>query len=195
MKEYLLPQHPVTDWIRDGMRLGPSLALARHLESTLDWTQFAFRTVAFEDLTPSQLSNFTSGNRADSDQANNWVFDTLVRSSLSAGSMYLVEDWRASRSSNFIRQMSLPAIFCGDEVYYAVRERDPRHRDHWRRIFSNTVPTFYAFLVADDPRLAVGESISFDALRDSARDLRALISGAFDGESYILATQGDLLSL
>jgi hypothetical protein len=43
-------------------------------------------------------------------------------------------------------------MFVADDVYFLMRERDPRQVENGWRIFSNKVPTFHAFAFAEVAR-------------------------------------------
>jgi hypothetical protein len=138
-------------------------------------------------LSEEDLTDFDTGNKAEA--ADDWLMNSLAHSALTLNGMILVEDWRAAPQSQFLKEMNLPTIVVGTEVYFIVRERDPRRIANWQRIFSNTVPTFHAFLVAADPRLVPETTVSPELLREVARQLRMIICGAYDGESYVVATR------
>jgi hypothetical protein len=187
--EYNLPAATTGQWLTDSLRRGPSLSLAKLIANTSDWSGFSFKTAANEGLSETDLLGFSAGNKASGQRADDWLMNLLATSALTLQGLFVVEDWRATPRSQFLADMSLPAIFVGEEVYFVLRERDPRRIDNWRRIFSNTVPTFHAFLVDDDPRVMTGTSISATELADMARRLRMIICGAYDGESFVVGTK------
>lgn len=150
-------------------------------------SRFSFKTFGRRGLSEEDLTDFEAGNKAEA--ADDWLMPLLAHSPLTVNGMFLVEDWRATPESQFLMERDLPTIAVGPEVYFIVRQRDPRRIANWQRIFSNTVPTFHAFLMADDPRLAPGTTVSIELLREVAQQLRMIICGAYDGESYIVATR------
>lgn len=187
MTEYRLPAAATASWLRDSLRLGPSLSLAKVVSEAEDLNRFSFKTFGRQGLSEEDLIDFGTGNKAES--ADDWLMNLLTHSPLTLNGILLVEDWRAAPQSQFLKEMNLPTITVGAEVYFIVRERDPRRIANWQRIFSNTVPTFHAFLVAGDPRLIPGTSASLEVLREAAHQLRMIICGAYDGESYVVATR------
>jgi hypothetical protein len=187
MTEYQLPVAPTALWLRDSLRLGPSLSLAKLIADAEDLGHFSFKTFARQGMSERELTDFETGNKAEA--ADDLIMDLLAHSPLTLDGMLLVEDWRATPESQFLKEMNLPTIVVGREVYFIVRQRDPRRIAHWQRIFSNTVPTFHAFLMDDDPRLVPGTTVSLELLREVARRLRMIVCGAYDGESYVLATR------
>jgi len=189
MTEYELPSIETARALKASLRDGPSSSLAR-LVASENLDRFLFQTFARANLSRSELLNFSEGGKAEG--ADDWLMDLLVESPLTANAVFLVEDWRATPESPFLKEMNLPTVICEGEVYYVVREHDPRRIPHWRRIFSNTVPTFHAFLADDDPRLVPGATVPLDLLKSFARHLRMIIWGAYDGESYILLSSKTL---
>jgi hypothetical protein len=187
--EYALPTTSTGQWVAESMRLGPSLSLAKRLAGSEDWSRFSFKTFARAGLSDAELVEFAVGNKASSSDADEWLMELLCASPLTVNGMFLVEDWRPSPDSPFLVKMKLPTLFVADEVYFLLRERDPRQVENWRRIFSNTVPTFHAFVFADDPRAIAGASISTTVLDEIATHLRMIICGAYDGESYVVGTK------
>jgi hypothetical protein len=182
--EYKLPVGPTAHWLEESLRLGPSLTLARLIANS-DLERFSFLTFGKEGLSETDLLQFEEGNKAQ--EADRWLMDILKNSPMVSDGMLLVEDWMANPQSNFIREKKLPAIVLDDEVYYVLRERDLRKVPHWKRIFTNAVPSFHAFLLKDDARFVEGMSLSRELLQECARHLRMIICGAYDGESYVLA--------
>jgi hypothetical protein len=185
--EYKLPVASTARWLEESLRLGPSLALAQLIADVEDLERFSFVTFGRNDLSEADLLQFEGGNKAEG--ADNWLMDTLKSSPLTLDGMLLVEDWMATPQSNFIREKKLPAMFLDNEVYYLLRERDPRVVRHWKRIFTNAVPTFHSFVLKDDTRLVEGMSMSRELLQECAQHLRMIICGAYDGESYVVAVK------
>lgn len=189
MIEYNLPVTTTGQWITDSLRRGPSLSLAKLIASAADWNRFSFKTFANEGLSETDLIGFSTGNKASAQCVDEWLMDLLSTSPLTVRGLFVVEDWRATPGSQFLKDMSLPAMFVGAEVYFVLRERDPRRINNWRRIFSNTVPTFHAFLVDDNPGVMPGMRMSIEELTDMARRMRMIVCGAYDGESFVVGTK------
>ena len=189
--EYNLAREPAARWVQSSLREGPSLTFAKRVAETAEWGTAVFKTYANDGLSSKELTDFSIGGKVAGLLADRWIMDVLAGSSMTENGLFLVEDWRATPRSEFLGKMSLPTFFVGEEVYYIVRERDLRGVPHWRRIFSNTVPAFHAFLLDDDPRFKAGGTGTGDLLRETASRVRAVISGAYDGEGYILATLRD----
>lgn len=192
MTEYTLPVSSTAPWLRDSLRRGPSLSLARLVENIESLDDFSFKTFAREGLSETELANFATGDKVSSHLADDWLMDLVASSPLTLNGIFLVEDWQATPDHQFLKEMQLPTLFVGREVYYVLRERDPRRVPHWQRIFSNTVPSFHAFLIEDDARLISGITVSPDLLREIAARLRMIICGAYDGESYVVATRNSI---
>ena len=187
MTEYRLPTAETALWLRDSLRLGPSLSFAKLIAEAEDLSRFSFKTFGKQGLSEEALIDFDTGDKAEA--ADDWLMNLLAHSALTLNGMFLVEDWLAAPQSQFLKEMDLPTITVDAEVYFIVRERDPRRIANWQRIFSNTVPTFHAFLLAADPRLVPGATVSLEMLREAAHQLRMIICGAYDGESYVVATR------
>lgn len=183
--EHRLPAALTARWLEESLRLGPSLALAQFIANTQDLERFSFVTFGRNDLSDADLLQFEGGSKAQG--ADDWLMNLLKNCPDTSDGMLLIEDWMATPQTNFIQEMKLPAVFLENEVYYLLRERDPRVVPHWRRIFTNAVPTFHAFLLKDDTRLIEGMSMSSELLQECARNLRMIICGAYDGESYVVA--------
>lgn len=184
--EYQLPKFPTAQWVIESLREGPSLTLSQIAAERLDVDQFSFVTFAQENVSQRDLLEFQYGGKAE--KADDWLMERLKKNSaLGTGQMVVVEDWMATPQSNFIRERGLPAVFFGEEVYYVVRNHDPRTFPHWKRIFTNAVPSFHAFLVNDDAALIEGSTIDHEHLNELGQSLRMIICGAYDGESYVIA--------
>ena len=89
-----------------------------------------------------ELSEFAVGGKTGSAESDKWLVDWLTNSPVAGGMVSIVEDWRASPTSSFLSAKGMPAFFCGQEVYYLMREHDPGRFPYWRRVFANAVPTF-----------------------------------------------------
>jgi hypothetical protein len=183
--EYKLPNAQTARWLRESLTKGPSLTLSQIVATRTDLDQLSFVTFGRDQLSEGDLLEFEFGGKAE--RADDWLMDRLRASTLWAGGMLIVEDWMASPEAKFINENNLPAAYLDQEVYYVVRDRDPRSLPHWKRIFTNAVPTFHAFVVKDDAHLVAGTSMTREHLKELAGHLRSIICGAYDGESYVIA--------
>jgi hypothetical protein len=189
MIEYNLQSIPTIDWLRDSLRKGPSLSLAKLVEQCQDLSKFVFRTDAREGLSSSELEEFSTGGKAISIVADDWLMELISTSQRTNDGAFIVEDWRAKPDSEFITIMSLPAIYFKNEVYYLIQKKDLRNIKNLRRIFSNTVPTFLAFHIDASVDLIKGMVMTEEVLRTAAAKTQMIISGAYDGESYVVGTR------
>jgi hypothetical protein len=172
--------------MQSSLRDGPSLALARRVAEELDWSRLTFMTFAGHGLADAELLDFRNGGKVSSEIADNWLMDWLSTSLVMDDAVLIAEDWRASRTSPFLVDKGMPAFFHGDEVYYLLREQDPRDYAHWRQIFSNAVPAFHAFVISGNVGLRVGSDVPADLIQEFAGKVRAVICGAYDGEGYVV---------
>lgn len=187
-REYQLPNEATVQWLLDSLGKGPSLSLAKLVAATHELSGFAFKTYAKSGLAESELVAFSEGGKAVGAEADEWLLDTLTTALKFSDFAVLVEDWRGP-SREFLSEMHLPAMHFGDEVYFLVRSGDPRKIEHWRRIFSNTSPTFHAFLFKDVAHLTAGEELTHADLVTCSRHVRMIIAGAYDGESYVIGRE------
>ena len=192
MTQHELPTAATADWMYESLSKGPSLSLAKTVARTVPLYDYSFVTFASKAVSSDELIDFSAGGKADAVSADDWLFSLLLRMATASPIVLLVEDWRATRGDEFLATRKFPAIYFGSETYYLLRlEQRPFHSQH-ARIFSNTVPTFHAFAVEEDARLLVGMSLSSDDLQRIAKSVKAVLCGAYDGESYVVASRSDI---
>lgn len=189
MTTYELDSNITAQWVRDSLHHGPSLSLSKLVDKIFSWDKVIFKTFANGGLDSEQLYNFSSGGKVESDSADDWIMDVVIKPSLAEGYLCVIEDWRAKRGSPFIKEMNLPALFMNDEVYYLYQRNDPRLTLHWQRAFSNSTPSFHAFLLPNDIGIKIGMNIDFAILHQAANKVKKIVCGAYDGEGYIVGVQ------
>lgn len=150
---------------------------------------YSFTTFASDVTSSDELFDFSRGGKTDASSADEWLFSLLLHAASECPIQILVEDWRATRGNAFLTRSKFPAIYFGDETYYLLRAKQRPLHEQEARIFSNTVPTFHAFVFEEDPCLSVGMSLSMDHLQRVADSVKGIVCGAYDGEGFVVATR------
>lgn len=118
--------------------------------------------------------------------ADQWLLEHL--SATEQGASLIVEDWRATPTSPFLVGDAMPTLFHGAEVYYMLNANAIRSHPLWRKILSNTVPSFHAFVLRTANQTQAGSDAETPSLELLASAVRMVICGAYDGEGYVLGT-------
>lgn len=183
MKNYFLPNKPTEAWIREWMKDGPSLQLAKQVEKTWDWSQSQFIT-PHTGKTEKEMLEFRFGGKFSTDETDQWLLDTTRNLFGKSEHLFIVEDWRKGKTDKILKNLenSPPYRFIDDEFYYIFPVNKELTDREFRIIFSNTLPSFHAFIVD-------GENMNFETETDLidtlSRKVLAIICGSYDGESYI----------
>jgi hypothetical protein len=90
-----------------------------------------------------------------------------------------------------IKTNNIPAVYQGDEVYFAIDVKKLGNDDEAQGLCTgNLVPLYHVFLIQGVPMPEIGCEITTEELEVFAAHVRAFCMGIYDGESYLVATVG-----
>lgn len=180
----------VLPWVRGSLTDPLALGFSRFADSLIAWDTAKFSVFVDEGVSDADLMDFGVGGKiSPSPRPEKWLLDAVDIFPRSGARSWLVEDWMARPNDQFIGAKSIPAIYCGAEVYYLVA--DPGSTSNWGRISSNRPPLFHAFILDGIKMSAPGSQVQSSDLESWARCVKAIALGVYDGESYLLCSFGE----
>lgn len=186
-RQYELAPTIAAPWVLESLSRGPSLSLAKAVARTVNLSSLSYFTLAASNLTAQELGAFEVGGKSDSRAADRWLrasLETVLVPRL-PDVFTVVEDWRAQRGDPFLKEF--PVTYLNQEVYYVLSGLEQLSPDVQKRVFSNTVPSFHAFVIACEAKSAANSDFTAEAIERYASGLVAIVCGIYDGESYLLA--------
>lgn len=181
---HLIPSGFAQKWLRESLKLGPSLRLSKIIEEKWDWRSSLFAVYAPSGLSRQQLLEFDAGGKVSSLESDQWLMDS-TKINYPKGYFYIVENWRARPNSKYLKMDNMPYFVVGDEVYFKFDLKNCQKKE-FGKIFTNTVPTFHAYLVKDVADIEVGDCLGEDVLLRIVANVEMIICGVYDGESYMV---------
>lgn len=173
----------VSESFRDPLALSMSKAFSTTRIAKLH----DFRAYAKTNLDFVGLIDFAHGNKINHQpDPDNWIIGRCRDLVGSEDFFYFVEDWTARPDDSFISSEDVPAVFDGQDVYYAVKSAEQATLRTWPRILWNLPPLFLMFLVSGAPRNVARSSISEQTIMEYAERTVGIVIGVYDGESYLV---------
>ena len=180
----------VVEWAKNSLRDSLALSFSHCLAEQIDWEKAEFFLLRGADISQEDLLEFRNGGKVSSDLANNWLLDSLLSCGDTKKDFVLVEDWILRSGVGFLEEM--PAIFNGDEVYFAIGLCDlaPITDEKWWSICTNQVPLFHGFLICGANMPARGCVMDIDRMKELCKHVKLIFFGIYDGESYLICRLG-----
>jgi len=183
---HLLEAMVVSAWSRRSLTDPLARSLSRLVGELALLDRAEWRVLANSAGQRDALYEFETGNKLDgTPDADAWLVQFVRQQSPTA--FVVAEDWTVVRGAKFLQTRSMPAVYHHDEVYYVARTQDAGCDGNWGRVVSNTVPSFRAFVIDGVAMPTIGSDIDEKLLNELASNVKAIILGVYDGESYLTA--------
>jgi len=190
--ERILPPDQATCWAHASLVDPLALSFSRHVAANVDWTKAIFRVFAEESVSDDALLKFETGSKVSPEPHPDGWLDERIKSVGAGRSAFLIaEDWTVRPQHSFLTARAMPAVFHNEEVYYVVRLQEVAHEMNWRRILSNTVPLFHAFVIGGECGVSPRDTIGQLLMEKWSKQLQMIIFGVFDGETYLVSSFSD----
>jgi len=187
--EYVLTSSEAEGFVRNSLVDALGLQFSHLVASSVSWSGATYRIFGRVNLAATDLADFRHGGKVDDrPRPGTWLVDSLkkVSAKTKASGFVLTEDWRAKPVDERLKTFAMPAVFHGNEVYFAIDQSEIGTSENWNRIVANFVPVFHGFLIRDRLMPAPGSIVSTPELSFIAAGVTAIFVGVFDGESYLL---------
>lgn len=187
--ERILMTTQVKPWVEASLRDPLALTFSHEVVEQLDWATAQCRVLVKAEATEAAVLDFPHGGKITGEpRPDDWLITMLNARRDPRHSFFFAEDWQLQPEDAIIREWGLPAVFHGQEVYFAVQD-DPRTSELlWGVCCANFVPLFHGFLLQGTAMPAPGSQVSQEQLRTLAQHVQALYMGIYDGESYLVCT-------
>ena len=187
--ERTLPKGQAMGWAHNALLDPIALSFSRHVAAEIDLSKASFRVLAEQSLSDAVLMDFATGGKISGEpHPQDWLLECIAPACTTLDDCILAEDWLARPEHTFLVDRAMPAVISDQEVYYIVPADELRVEPNWRRIFANTVPSFHAFVIDGNCTLFRGDTFTIDAMQLLAKQVRKIIFGVYDGESYMVCS-------
>lgn len=186
--ERVMATEQVKPWVDASLRDPLALTFSHYVAEQMDWAAAHVRTFVQVGLADDALLDFQHGGKiAGGPHPDDWLIEFLNAMRDPSHSFFFVEDWLLWPEAEIIRTCALPAVFNGQEVYFAVQADDPRTSESLFGVCcANPVPLFHGFLIQGIQMPSPGSTVSHEQFRALARHVQAMYFGVYDGESYLV---------